>query len=37
VKQVAGIRRQLKTFERRGVGAATHLDHRARAWQLAHA
>ncbi|MYW04462.1 hypothetical protein [Streptomyces sp. SID3343] len=36
-KQVTGIRRQLQAFERRGVGAATHLDHRARDWQLAHA
>jgi tetratricopeptide (TPR) repeat protein len=36
-KQVTGIRRQLKVFERRGVGAATHLDHRARDWQLTHA
>ncbi|MGW1989563.1 hypothetical protein [Embleya sp. NPDC001921] len=37
VKQVVGIRRQLKTFERRGVGDAVQLDHRARDWQLAHA
>ncbi|MFF4292069.1 hypothetical protein ACFY0N_00260 [Streptomyces vinaceus] len=36
-KQVAGIRRQLTTFERRGVDAATQLNERARAWQLAHA
>ncbi|WP_327385090.1 helix-turn-helix domain-containing protein [Streptomyces sp. NBC_01207] len=36
-KQVAGIRRQLGVFERRGVVAAAQLDERARTWQLAHA
>ncbi|MFF4385637.1 hypothetical protein ACFY0G_02405 [Streptomyces sp. NPDC001552] len=36
-KQVAGIRRQLGTFERRGIAAAGQLDERARTWQLAHA
>ncbi|MEU6756923.1 hypothetical protein [Streptomyces sp. NPDC046685] len=36
-KQVAGIRRHLATFERRGVDVAGQLDERARAWQLAHA
>lgn len=36
-KQVAGIRQQLTVFSRRGVGTATELDERARAWQLAHA
>ncbi|WP_159030131.1 hypothetical protein [Kitasatospora albolonga] len=37
VKQVAGIRRRLAVFERRGVGAAVQLDERARSWQVAHA
>lgn len=37
VKQVAGIRRQLKVFEQRGVRAASELDERARDWQVAHA
>ncbi|WP_434593215.1 hypothetical protein [Streptomyces sp. A5-4] len=37
LKQVTGIRRQLTVFERRGVGAATQLDDKARTWQLAHA
>ncbi|OKI35066.1 hypothetical protein A6A29_16750 [Streptomyces sp. TSRI0281] len=36
VKQVAGIRRQLAIFERRGVSAALQLDEQARTWQLAH-
>jgi hypothetical protein len=36
VKQVAGIRRQLTVFERRGVQAAADLDEQARAWQLVH-
>ncbi|MCQ0023458.1 hypothetical protein M4914_11190 [Streptomyces somaliensis DSM 40738] len=37
VKQVGSIRRQLTVFERRGVGAASLLNERARSWQLAHA
>ncbi|WP_327415374.1 helix-turn-helix domain-containing protein [Streptomyces sp. NBC_01233] len=37
VKQVGSIRRQLTVFGRRGVGAASLLDERARSWQLAHA
>jgi tetratricopeptide (TPR) repeat protein len=37
VKQVAGIRRQLATFERRGVRAAAELDERARTWQSCYA
>jgi hypothetical protein len=37
VKEVRGIRRQLATFERRGVAAAAQLDESARAWQLVHA
>lgn len=37
VKEVRAIRRQLATFERRGVAAATQLDESARAWQLVHA
>lgn len=36
-KQVAGIRRRLRTFERRGVVAAAALDEQTRAWQAAHA
>lgn len=37
VKQVGSIRLQLTVFGRRGVGAASLLDERARSWQLAHA
>jgi hypothetical protein len=37
VKQVGSIRRQLATFERRGVQAAAQLDDKACTWQLTHA
>lgn len=37
VKQVGAIRRQLRIFDKRGVGAAAELDEQARSWQLAHA
>ena len=37
LKEVSSIRRQLAVFDRRGVGAASQLDDRARTWQLAHA
>lgn len=36
-KRIGGIQRQLASFERRGVRAATQLDERIRTWQLAHA
>lgn len=36
-KQVTGMRRQLNTFQRRGVRAAADLDERARSWQASHA
>lgn len=36
-KQVAGIRRELKVFDKRGVRAAAGLNERARDWQLAYA
>lgn len=36
-REVNGIRRQVKVFERRGVKAAAQLDERARAWQAAYA
>jgi hypothetical protein len=36
-KRVAGIRRQLGTFDRRGVRAAAQLNEKIRTWQLAHA
>lgn len=37
IKQVAKIRRQLGVFQGRGITAASHLDERARTWQLTHA
>ncbi|WP_431966077.1 hypothetical protein [Actinacidiphila sp. bgisy160] len=37
VDEVAGIRRQLAVFGRRGMRAAHDLDERARIWQAAHA
>jgi hypothetical protein len=36
-REVSGIRRHVRSFQRRGVSVATDLDERARAWQLAHA
>jgi hypothetical protein len=36
-KEVGGIRRQLRSFEHRGVRPAADLDERARAWQRAYA
>jgi hypothetical protein len=36
-KRVAGIRRQLTVFDRRGIRAATRLNEKIRTWQLAHA
>lgn len=36
-KQVAGMRRQLRIFDRRGVRAAAELDERARTWQSCYA
>lgn len=36
-KRVAGIRRQLIPFERRGVRAASRLNEQIRAWQIGHA
>jgi len=36
-EEVAGVRRYLRMFERRGVRAARELDERARMWQLEYA